>query len=718
MKPIPGRSLIIYALFFLVFGYGIYLVLGFGKSLETSPPSVSTEAVSISDFSSVVSELGKNSKSPVAMLVLQLLAILLAARLSGWLVSLIGQPTVIGEIIAGLLLGPSFLGLFWPEVSGFLFPKESLKIIQALSNVGLLLFLFIIGMELDLSVLKKKAHDAVVVSHASILFPFFLGTAFALTLYGDLAPKGISFLVFGLFMGIAMSITAFPVLARIVQERGLTKTPLGTLVITCAAADDITAWCILAGVVAIAQAGTFAGALITLGFALVYVILMVFAIRPLLGKISEMYPSKEALRRPVTAFVFMVWLVSCYTTELIGIHALFGAFLAGVVMPFKEDFRRMLMEKIEDVSLVLLLPLFFVSTGLKTQIGLLNQGNLWLVCVGVISIAIVGKFLGSAIAARLVGQNWKDSLSIGALMNTRGLMELVVLNIGYDLGILSREIFAMMVLMALVTTFMTGPSLDLLNLKFFSGAKEEQSDYRKILLSFASPASGTRLLELVNFLFPESKKKEQQTEIVALHVTSSGDITPREAETLEKEVFAPLEYKAKQIGRKFRKIYKNTPQVSKEILSKTKEERASLLLMGRSQSLFSRKGTAGKVGSLVENSPVPVGVLIDKGFKKIQNVVLLFSGNRDFFLREYVEFIAEHPNREVTVFWSGSVPPKWAIPKKGQKHKWKFVQKLRSELFSADWSSYDLVLTSWDFYKELESTQLEQVLPSVLVLTE
>ncbi len=717
MSKIPGRSLIVYALFLSIFGYGIYLSLDFGKSLELGEIVSHTSTVPSSGISTIVSELGKNGKAPVAMLVLQLLVILIAARLSGWLVSLIGQPTVIGEIIAGILLGPSFLGFFWPETAGFLFPKESLKIIQALSNIGLLLFLFIIGMELDLSVLRKKAHDAIVVSHASILFPFFLGTAFALVLYGDLAPKGISFTVFGLFMGIAMSITAFPVLARIVQERGLTKTPLGTLVITCAAADDITAWCILAGVVAIAQAGTFAGAITTLSFALVYVILMIFAVRPILRKISELYPSKEALRRPVTAFVLMVWLISCYTTEVIGIHALFGAFIAGVVMPFKEDFRRMLTEKIEDVSLILLLPLFFVSTGLKTQIGLLNEGNLWYICAGVIGIAIIGKFIGSALAAKLVGQSWKDSLAIGALMNTRGLMELVVLNIGYDLGILSKEIFAMMVLMALVTTFMTGPILDILNLQFFSARSEERSSVRKILLSFASPVSGVRLLELASFLFPEQKKNKSKIEIIALHVTSSGDLTPKEAEILEKEVFAPLDITGTQIGRSFRKIYKNTAQVGREILLQTREIRPNLLLMGRSQSLFSRKGTVGKVGSLVENSPIPVGVLIDKGFKKIKNIVFLFSGESDSFLREYTDLVSNLPNVEITIFWSGPIFPSWVKSKKGQKQKWKYIQKLRSDLFSEDWSSYDLALTSWDFYKELESTDLEDSLPSVLVLT-
>ncbi|EQA45099.1 transporter, CPA2 family [Leptospira broomii serovar Hurstbridge str. 5399] len=714
------RSILVYAFFLIIFGLGIFVSLDLGKSLETNLlPSVNGGSERLVPPLEILSELGKNLKQPVAMLILQLLVILGTARVLGSLLAFLGQPSVIGEIIAGILLGPSFLGMFWPEASDFLFPKESLKIIQALSNVGLLLFLFLIGMELNLSVLGKKAHDAVVVSHASILFPFFLGTAYSLTLYGDLAPKGISFLVFGLFMGIAMSITAFPVLARIVQERGLTKTPLGTLVITCAAADDITAWCILAGVVAIAQAGTFAGSIATLGLAVIYVIIMILAVRPLMRKISSIYPSKEALRRPVTAFVFMIWLLSAYATEAIGIHALFGAFFAGVIMPPQLEFRRMLSEKIEDVSLLLLLPLFFVSTGLKTQIGLLSSGNLWWICFGVIGIAIVGKFLGSAVAAKLVGQSWKDSLAIGALMNTRGLMELVVLNIGYDLGILSKEIFAMMVLMALVTTFMTGPILDILDLRFFSRIAESPTAKRKILLSFAAPSSGVRLLELVSYLFPETKKKNPDTEITALHVTSSGDLTPTEAETIEKEVFSSLEEKGRELGWGFKRIYKNTSLVAKEILNQTRQVRPNLLLIGRAHSIFSKKDTVGRVRFIVENSPFPVGILIDRGFKDARRLLFLFSGNRDAFLREYFEFFSNLSGKESTILWTDGLAPKWAtsLPKKSSRYRVKLLQKPESELTQEDWTHYDLIIASWDYYREIESTELASQLPSILILT-
>jgi len=375
------------------------------------------------------------------------------------LVSKIGQPMVIGEIIAGILLGPSVLGYLLPGVSNFIFQPASLPNLNFLSQLGLILFMFIIGLELDVRLLKNKAHTAVVVSHASIIIPFTLGVGLAYFVYERFAPPHISFLAFGLFMGIAMSITAFPVLARILHERGLTKTALGSLAITCAAADDVTAWCLLAAVIAIVQAGSFMSAVFTVFLAVIYVLAMLKLVRPWLARMETQYPSAESLNRTFAVIAFVVLFLSALTTEVIGIHALFGAFLAGASMPALLSFRKLLASRIEDVSLVILLPLFFAFTGLKTQIGLLNNGMTWLVCGLIITVAVAGKFGGSLLAARFTGQSWSDSFAIGALMNTRGLMELIVLNIGYDLGVLSPTVFTMMVLMALVTTFMTAPAL-------------------------------------------------------------------------------------------------------------------------------------------------------------------------------------------------------------------------------------------------------------------
>ncbi|XZF14601.1 cation:proton antiporter domain-containing protein [Chitinophagaceae bacterium MMS25-I14] len=432
----------------------IFFVLEKGSLLQTSAADTLTVIKPAGEAASVF-------QHPLAVFILQITVIVIAARISGYLFKKMGQPAVMGEIIAGILLGPSLLGNIAPEASSFLFPKTSLGNLQMLSQVGLILFMFVIGMELDLDVLKKKAGAAIVISHASIVFPYGLGVSLAYFLYSTYATPNTPFYSFALFMGIAMSITAFPVLARIIRERGLSNTKLGTMAITCAAADDITAWCLLAIVIAVAKAGSFAASLTTLLYTVTYAAVMVFAIRPMLKKL--LVPKGNApMQRSSLAIAFIVMLLSAYCCEIIGIHALFGAFIAGVVMPADMHFRNGLIHRIEDVALVLLLPLFFVFTGLRTQVGLLNDASLWLTCLLIIAVAVLGKLGGSTLAARFTGESWKDSFAIGALMNTRGLVELVVLNVGYDLGILSPQIFTMLVLMAIITTMMTGPLLNII----------------------------------------------------------------------------------------------------------------------------------------------------------------------------------------------------------------------------------------------------------------
>ena len=371
----------------------------------------------------------------------------------------IGQPPVMGEMIAGIVLGPSVLGLIFPEAMAFLFPPASLETLRLLSQIGVVIFMFIVGMEVDVQLLREKGSAAVMISHASIIVPFLLGTALSLFLYQDLAPQGTSFNAFALFIGVAMSITAFPVLARILEDRNLSQTYLGTIAITCAAIDDVTAWCILALVIALVKATGIEISAITIVLTLIFAAAMFFIVRPQLGRVIKDPDSKSHRRRLVPIFLAF-FLLCALITETIGIHALFGAFLAGVVMPPSTEFRVFLKDKWAFGSYALL-PLFFAFTGLRTQLGLLNELNDWLLCLVIILVAIAGKLGGSMLMGRWTGMNWSDAFAIGVLMNTRGLVELVVLNIGYDLGILSGRIFAMMVLMALVTTFMTGPLLSL-----------------------------------------------------------------------------------------------------------------------------------------------------------------------------------------------------------------------------------------------------------------
>jgi len=635
------KRVLFYIFTILAFGSLLLFTLEYGKELEINKivPNSSIDlnlSNGDSSFFTAINNFLQNFQHPLATLILQILSIILIARLFGWMMTKIGQPTVIGEIIAGIFLGPSLLGLFFPQFSSFLFPPESLVNLQFLSQIGLILFMFIIGMELDIGILKKSANDAIVVSHASIIFPYFLGVALAYFLYQDFAPDNISFTAFALFIGIAMSITAFPVLARIVQERNLTKDHLGTLAITCAAVDDVTAWSLLAVVIAIVKAGDIAGALFTIFFSVLYVMFMLLVVKRLLNRIAQTHFTRETVNKPVLAILFVILLMSSYLTEVIGIHALFGAFMAGVIIPANPEFRRVLAEKIEDFSLVFLLPLFFVYTGLRTQIGLLNDPSLWIVCLIIIAVAVTGKFFGSALAARFVGQSWHDSLVLGALMNTRGLMELVVLNIGYDLGILTPEVFAMMVLMALITTFMTGPAIDFVDFihkkkKQFKPSSQTSTE-DKILISFGPPLAGNRLLLLANQMV---EKQNNKVNITALHLTPSSDISFQEAEIFEQEGFEPILELSEKLGIKIQTKYRATNEVSNEIVNIANEESYDMLLVGSSKPMFSRDETGGKIKYFFDDCNCSVGVLVDRGFEEINNVLLILHDSTDKFLLKY-----------------------------------------------------------------------------------
>jgi Kef-type K+ transport system membrane component KefB len=396
-----------------------------------------------------------NFQTPLARLLLQFIVILIATRAAGSLFKRFGQPSVIGEIAAGILLGPSLLGLVCPETSQFLFPSASLGTLQLFSQIGVCVFMFVVGMELDLTQVRARLRLAAGISSAGIILPFALGVGAAFMLFKNYAGSGVTFLAFALFMGVALSITAFPVLARILKDRGLTQTSLGVTAITCAAVGDAAAWAILALVVAIAKATNLISTTFNLGIVVVFAVLMLVVVRPWLAR---RLPTSEP-KSGVMAAVLVFLTASALTTEVIGIHALFGAFLAGVVMPKYKEFHEGLNVRLENFASVFLLPLFFAFSGLRTHLGALSDGTSWLVCLGIIALAVLGKLGGTFAAARLAGMENRDAFALGALMNTRGLVELVALNIGYDLGILSPRIFSMLVLMALATTFMTGPLL-------------------------------------------------------------------------------------------------------------------------------------------------------------------------------------------------------------------------------------------------------------------
>ncbi len=461
------RTSVLYVLILTLVILPIIGLLRLGSSLPApaGAPAIATTPVaadSTSAGAAMVTGLTQNLDHPLSHLFLQLLVIIAASRVMGRVFTSFGQPSVVGEMAAGILLGSSLFGLLAPDTFAFVFPATSLSTLKLLSQVGVCLFMFAVGMELNVEHVRRRAHTAVVVSHASIVIPYLLGVVLAYFLYSHLAAPGASFLAFALFMGISMSITAFPVLARILQERGLSKTVLGSTALTCAAVDDVTAWSILAFVVAIARASSLDGSALNLLLVLVFIAVMIWGVKRALpcwigpARLAQEEPSKGTL-----ATIVFVVVAAALCTEVIGIHALFGAFLAGAIMPETGGFRYKLGVRVENFSSVLLLPLFFAFTGLRTQVGLLNDLQGWLICLAIIAVATLGKLGGTAVTARLTGMNWSDSLQLGALMNTRGLMELIALNIGYDLGILSPRIFTMLVIMALATTMLTGPLLTL-----------------------------------------------------------------------------------------------------------------------------------------------------------------------------------------------------------------------------------------------------------------
>jgi Kef-type K+ transport system membrane component KefB len=738
------------------FGALIYLILSKGKLLEAGRNIVVVSSHK-SQWGEFVSSMQHNLEHPLAILLAQIITIIIVARFFGWMFRKIGQPSVIGEMIAGIVLGPSLLGMYFPHEFSSLFPTSSMGNLQFLSQIGLILFMFVIGMELDLKVLKNQAKEAVVISHASIVIPFALGIGLAYYVYHRFAPDGVEFMSFSLFMGIAMSITAFPVLARIVQERGIHKTRLGTIVITCAAADDITAWCILAAVIAIVKAGSLGSSLYIIGLALAYVGVMLFVIKPFLKRIGDLYGTKNKLNKPVVAIFFLTLILSAYTTEVIGIHALFGAFMTGAIMPDISKFRSIFINKVEDVSVILLLPLFFVFTGLRTQIGLINDPYLWKVTGFIILVAVVGKFLGSALAAKFVGQSWRDSLTIGALMNTRGLMELVVLNIGFDLGVLNSQIFTMMVIMALVTTFMTGPALDLINLIFrtrdvyIPDSVVNQSKF-KVLISFGNNEKGKSLLRLANSLV---RKQKETSTVTAMHLSLSDEMHTYNPEELERKRFSPIIEESNLLQQEITTIFKATVDIETDISDIANQGDYDLLLVGLGKSIFD--GTllgkvlgfttriinpdrlidkfTGKEG-LFENSPfdertrqiisktkMPLGILIDKDLQDVKQVFIPMFTTEDAFLLDYAQKLIRNSDSNISVsdsnnlIYSNEIMQQ-AINSIEEKYP-KNIAHMEERIMKKEFlDKQDLMIISLESWKKLVDSQsiwLTNV-PSVLIL--
>ncbi len=624
-----------------------------------------------------------NIIEPSAMILLQIIAILIVSRIFSAIFAKINQPTVIGEILAGIVLGPSLLGLFFPGAYSFLFSPNSLDSLYIISQVGLVLFMFTVGIDLNMSEMKDNFKSTFIISQSSIVVPFLLGMILAFVIYKDFSPENSNFTSFALFIGISMSITAFPVLARIVQEKGLTKSHLGTLSIGSAAINDVTAWLLLVAVIAIAQTGSFASSIFTLLFTALYIVLMLFVVRPFIKKIGDVYQNEELMNKSIFAFFILILIISAYITQLLGIHALFGAFMAGLIMPPMPKFRKLMIDKIEDLSVTLLLPLFFVYTGLKTEIGLLNTPALWIVCLVFVVVAIVGKMGGSIIPARVAGESWRDSLSLGALMNTRGLMELIVLNIGLEMGILPPVVFVMLVIMALVTTFMTTPLLYFIEKIFPDKAAKEEllrqqtESVFKTLISVGNPEGGKNLLRLAKTVLDGVKNR---LEVEVLHITAGTDTHPIYSEQFSQESFVDVLAEADALDIPITTDYKVADIIEAEIVRKVNSENFDFLLVGGGQattqkailkesSNFERFPFLNKIynkltrdnaifypGTLIrdktryfiENSNCSVGVFVNRDFKSINNTLILIEEEADDFLLRYARRIMRN-NPEVKI---------------------------------------------------------------------
>ena len=440
------------------FGYFALLGGALGAFLLVRSWGVSLEVPSVLDFSRAGATYAAASSSVLFQLLAALLFVIIAARLLGGLFRRFNQPPVIGEVIAGIMLGPSLLGRIAPGASELIMPAQIAPLLSAISQLGVILYMFLVGLELNTLVLRKRTHASITVSHSSIVVPFTLGAALALWLYPRYCSRDVPFTVFALFIGVSMSVTAFPVLARILTDQRLHTTRMGAVALACAAVGDATAWCLLAFVVSVVKAEP--GSLIaTLALTAGYIAVMVILVRPLVLRFVRWHESSRNLTQNAFAGVCVALLVSALCTEWIGIHALFGAFLVGAIVPHDSALAREVGGKINDLVVVLLLPAFFAFTGLRTQIGLVHSLDQWLTCGAIIAVASLGKFGGTAVAARLTGTEWRESMALGILMNTRGLMELIVLNVGLELGVLTPTLFAMLVIMALVTTVATTPIL-------------------------------------------------------------------------------------------------------------------------------------------------------------------------------------------------------------------------------------------------------------------
>jgi K+:H+ antiporter len=593
------------------------------------------------------------------LLFLQICVIVAISRAVGWLFLRVGQPQVVGEMLAGILLGPSFLGWIAPKLSAGLFPATTMPYLGFLSQLGVVCFLFLVGLELNPKLLRDRGHAAVIISHMSIVAPFLLGAALALYLFPRLFQEtpAMSFRAVALFMGAAMSITAFPVLARILTERNLHKTNVGALAITCAAVDDVTAWCMLAFVVAFARFSGVRGAVTTAVLAAVYVLVMYFVVRPFARRLESLHERQGRLGQGVMAVILLMALASACVTEWIGIHALFGAFLMGAMMPKGTRFVREVTEKIEDYTVILLLPIFFAYSGLRTQIGLLNTPALWADAAIITLVACTGKFGGSAVAARVCGMPWREAGAVGILMNTRGLMELVILNIGKDLGVISEAVFAMMILMALVTTAATQPILNLIypvKLAIEQMAARRKRGVFSVLIPVAAPSSAAALARIASAVMGKGADRGSLYALSLLRPVEHDAFQSAagESSTPQSEALRLFNAQARTQDLPVETVAFPSADIPHDIVATAAAKQADLVLMGYHKPVWGRALLGGTVHHVLSDCPSDIGIFVDRGLTSPHKVLVPYAGGpHDRLALELASRIARNTGAAVTVLY-------------------------------------------------------------------
>ena len=597
--------------------------------------------------------------TPILVLLLQLAAVLGVCRLVGYLAIRLGQPRVVGEMAAGIMLGPSLLGWLAPGVSDFLFPAGSVRLLNVLAQIGVILFLFLIGLELDPKLLRKRGHAAVVISHMSIVVPLLSGAALTIYLYPRVFNDSptMHFTAAALFIGAAMSVTAFPVLARILTERRMLRSKVGALAITCAAIDDVTAWCMLAFVLAIARAEGLASGVVTALLVAVYVLFMIFAMRPALRRLEIIHEKSSSHSHGVLAIVLLLVLLSAAVTEFIGIHALFGAFLVGAIMPKESGFVHAVTHKLEDFTITFLLPIFFAYAGLRTQIGLLDNWYLWGLTGLVVLTACAGKFGGSLVAGLSVGLNWRESAAIGILMNTRGLMELVILTLGLQMGVITDAVFAMMVIMALVTTAMTTPVLHLVYPPRLL-AKELQIDEATAAVEFgvvvpvARPETGPALARVLSFL---GSGTAPHTKVYGLALSRPSNqetlpISPDVATPELQEALRPLLAESEGYGFATEAISFPSRDVASDIARVARHKRADLILMGFHKPVIGHAILGGTVHRVLTGADADVAVFVDRGMPPRPRILVPYQNSiHDRLALQLALRMAQSADLDVTI---------------------------------------------------------------------